>query len=206
MKCSKCGKEIASDSNFCEYCGTKVQTSKSKKSFGLVLPILLALCISLIILDVFYGEFFGKQTRYEEAMCDTTETDSIEFVDLGLSSGTLWKNVNEDGFYPYDEALNYYGDNLPTEGQWEELINECSWTWTGEGYDVTGNNGNSIFLPAAGCRNVKGELCRVGADGEYWSFTSNDSEWPQGLTFDSDGVGKAGYESGLAISVRIVQK
>ena len=25
MKCSKCGKEIANDSNFCEYCGTKIQ-------------------------------------------------------------------------------------------------------------------------------------------------------------------------------------
>lgn len=29
MKCSKCGNEIANDSVFCEFCGTKVENSKT---------------------------------------------------------------------------------------------------------------------------------------------------------------------------------
>ena len=29
----------------------------------------------------------------------------LQFVDLGLPSGTLWKSTNEPGFYTYDEAL-----------------------------------------------------------------------------------------------------
>ena len=82
------------------------------------------------------------------------------YVDLGLPSGTKWKATNEKNaadaeydFFTYDEAVSQFGDRLPTKDQCEELSAECQWSWTGNGYKVTGPNGNFITLPAAGYRN-----------------------------------------------------
>ena len=57
---------------------------------------------------------------------------------------------------------------IPTKDQWDELRNQCSWSWTGSGINVKGPNGQSINLPAAGFRNG-GDLLRVGSVGVYWS-------------------------------------
>ncbi|HJJ45480.1 MAG TPA: hypothetical protein O0Y17_00165 [Methanocorpusculum sp.] len=47
--------------------------------------------------------------------------DPAGYVDLGLPSGTLWKDKNESGgFYTYDEAMKAFGNNLPTMEQFEE--------------------------------------------------------------------------------------
>ena len=35
----------------------------------------------------------------------------------------------------------------PTQSELKELIDKCSWSWTGRGYKVTGPSGLSIFLP-----------------------------------------------------------
>ena len=38
------------------------------------------------------------------------------YVDLGLPSGTLWKDKNEEGgFYTYDQAVSKFGNKLPTK-------------------------------------------------------------------------------------------
>ena len=48
------------------------------------------------------------------------------YVDLGLPSGTLWKEQNEiDGFCTYEQAMALFGNDLPTKEQWEELILSC---------------------------------------------------------------------------------
>ena len=113
-------------------------------------------------------------------------------VDLGLPSGTLWKNANEGGDnarYTYNEAVSRFGNKLPTKQQLEELKSKCTWTWTGSGYKVTGPNGNSITLPAAGIRHCDGDVGGVGGLGFYWSSTPNDSGCcPWGLEFDSSEV------------------
>jgi len=98
-----------------------------------------------------------------------------EYVDMGLPSGTLWKAVNE-GVYDWDTAMRMYGFKIPSQGQWEELKGYCNWTWTGSGYKVTGPNGNSIVLPAAGYRNCSGDVSNVGSSGSYWSSTNTGTE------------------------------
>ena len=82
-------------------------------------------------------------------MALSASAQQMEFVDLGLPSGTLWKAVDEPGFYTYDEATSKLGDQLPTNVQLEELKKECVWSWNGNGYHVTGPNGNFITLPAS---------------------------------------------------------
>lgn len=74
----------------------------------------------------------------------------------------------------YDVARQKWGNSwrMPTKEEFEELDSECSWEW-GEykgviGQKITGPNGNSIFLPAAGRQaGVKRDL--IGKFGTYWS-------------------------------------
>ena len=79
---------------------------------------------------------------------------------------------------------------MPTLDEIKELKDCCTWTWTTlngvNGYRVTGPNGNSIFLPAAGCR-FGSEVNGRGSDGIYWSSSlrSSDSNYAYFLTFYS---------------------
>ena len=128
------------------------------------------------------------------------------WVDLGLPSGTLWKSTNEKGFYyTYDEAVSQFGDNLPSREHFEELKAFCTWEWNGKGYVVTGDNGNSIILHAAGSRSCYGDVRNVGTYGYYWSSTPYYSDNAWSLYFDSSGFNlKLGYRC-LGWSVRLVQ-
>ena len=69
---------------------------------------------------------------------------------------------------------------MPTDAEWTELRNNCTWTWTNQnsinGYLVSASNGNSIFLPAAGARSGT-SLSRVGSHISYWS-SSLDTDTP----------------------------
>lgn len=83
----------------------------------------------------------------------------------------------------FDIAREQYGASwrLPTAAEFEELIERCKWEWeeAGDsapfmaGYRVTGPNGNSIFLPAAGHGRgtVREEAYVTDQDiyGAYWS-------------------------------------
>ena len=163
-----------------------------------------------------------------------------EFVDLGLSSGTLWATCNIGAESP-EEYGDYFGwadttpnkenyawtttayayyegsqlcfskyntdsqygeiDNkteldpeddaayvnwgpewrMPTADQIQELLSQCTWsssvTVNGvKGRQLTGPNGNTIFLPFAGQRSGA-NVSSVGSNGNYWSrdmyFASN---------------------------------
>ena len=91
-----------------------------------------------------------------------------------------------------DVASVKWGGNwrMPTTEEQQELINNCTWTWTTHngvnGYRVTGPNGNSIFLPAAGYR-YGSEAYDQGSSGYYWlsSLDSYYSDYAFNLYFYS---------------------
>lgn len=97
-----------------------------------------------------------------------------QFVDLGLPSGTLWKQANETIEYSYADAIRYFDGFLPTSGQFRELIDNCQWKWTGRGYKVIGKSGKSIFLSA----EFKRGNINLGA---FWSTTKDGNEHCYGL-------------------------
>lgn len=108
-------------------------------------------------------------------MAITTHAQSkSQYVDLGLPSGTLWKQTNEPKDYSFADAIRYFDGFLPTSGQLQELIDNCQWKWTGHGYKVIGKNGKSIFLSA--------EFKR-GNDylGAFWSTTKDGNGCCYGL-------------------------
>lgn len=75
------------------------------------------------------------------------------YVDLGLPSGTWWKSRNENGTYKYDDAISRFGNKLPNKRQYNELMKSCTWTWNGNGFTITGPNGNTIFFSTEGQLN-----------------------------------------------------
>lgn len=71
---------------------------------------------------------------------------------------------------------------MPTKAELDELCTQCTWTWYDEGntefngvagHKVTGTNGKSIFLPAAGYRYGT-SLYSAGSVGEIWSASLNE--------------------------------
>ena len=134
----------------------------------------------------------------------TQEKPVTDFVDLDLPSGTLWKGINQSGFYTQDDAKRIFKESLPTAEQWEELKAVCIWTWTGKGYKITGSNGTSITLPAMGNPSDYGAI--EGKDGYYWS-SSDHYGYDQFLHFNSKNmeiIPNKG-ESDRKFSIRLVK-
>ncbi len=142
---------------------------------------------------------------FSSSRTTTKKTVPQGYTDLGLPSGKIWKNFNATGFYTYDEAVSQFGSRLPTKEDWEELKAECQWSWTGSSYKVTGPNGNSISLPAAGYCNCNGSVNNVGSNGNYWFSTPDGSDYPWNLSFYSGGVGVYSCDRCPGLSVRLVQ-
>lgn len=97
----------------------------------------------------------------------------------------------------YDAATVNLGSDwrMPTSAEFQELRNNCTWEWTQingvNGYKVTAENGNSIFLPSAGY-NYYG-ISRVGeTDGVIlWTSIDEDGDHKNAKTLG------AAYYSGI---------
>ena len=112
----------------------------------------------------------------------------VDFVDLGLPSGTLWKAESEAGLYTYREANDWFvreTEHLPTYDQLIELKQQCKWEKTDTGYEVVGPNGNSITFSADGYFDCAGypHYINGGAGifgnetiGMIWSSTPTDAD------------------------------
>ncbi|MCQ2313424.1 MAG: fibrobacter succinogenes major paralogous domain-containing protein [Paludibacteraceae bacterium] len=126
-----------------------------------------------------YGDYFAwGETEPKEVY------DWSTYFDTNDGGSTLIKYNNNGGkttLDPEDDAahVNWGGNwRMPTKAEQDELRNtdNCTWEWktnyngTGvNGYLVTSKkNGNSIFLPASGCRFVS-SVSDVGSYGYYWS-------------------------------------
>lgn len=204
MKCPKCGEDIANDSNFCEYCGKKIHSKMSRKTFWSLLAVTTIVLAfgSVVIIDNLFEQKVGRFDDVEWA--NAVDSVAVNLVDLGLPSGTKWYSENVGEFLYFNEAVSHFYNSLPSKAQWEELKDKCQWSWTGSGYDVSGPNGNSIFLPAAGYPSSDG-LKRQDEVSFYWSSTRYESEEAWYLYFNSDEVYTDHFPQRNAISVRLVQ-
>ncbi len=99
---------------------------------------------------------------------------------------------------------------MPTVEQLRELCDKCTWTWTQRngvnGQLVTGPNGNTMFLPAAGYRWDE-SLHNVGSYGDYWSRTlgSNRQDGAYHLYFYSGDWYNPSLDRDLGLTVRAVR-
>ena len=172
-----------------------------KKIIGLCMVCLMALSVCAVF-----------SCTKDDNEVDNNEVNNNPYVDLGLPSGTKWKTTNEENtadaeydFFTYDEADSLFGDRLSTKEQLAELRDNCTWLWTGNGYDVKGPNGNTIKLPASGYRDCSDSVNYVGSLGNYWSSTPSDSDYAWYLIFGSGGVDMNYFYRCRGYSVRLVK-
>ena len=139
-----------------------------------------------------YGDYFAwgetqpkdnfSWTNYQYCMGSfNTLTKYCNNPDIGYNGFTddLTTLLPED-----DAATANWGDEwrMPTEGEWQELYENTTVTWTTRngvrGRLFTASNGNSIFMPAAGYCNESAPEA-AGIIGDYWT-SSLDTDYPSG--------------------------
>ena len=151
-----------------------------------------------------YGDYFAwgeTQTK------DYYDWSTYKWCDGGYDRLTKYCTDSHYGYNGFTDNLTVLepsddaatanwgsGWHTPTREQWQELSDNTTSTWTTQngvnGRLFTASNGNSLFLPAAGCR-WDSELNGAGGDGYYWS-SSLYSDYPGrawDLYFYSDDTG-----------------
>ena len=131
-----------------------------------------------------YGQYFAwGETQPKNAYNWST----YQYCNGGDGWNTLTKYCNKSSFgyngftdnlttlLPEDDAATAnWGDGwrMPTRAEFQELYNNTTVTWTTQngvnGRLFTASNGNTLFLPATGCRYY-GTLFHAGSYGYYWS-------------------------------------
>ncbi len=156
-----------------------------------------------------YGDYFAWG---ETAPKDAYSWDTYKY---GSDKNDLTKYCEKDNktvLEPSDDAATVNWGNgwrMPTWEELQELRDRCTWTWTTQngvnGQLVTGPNGNSIFLPAAGEQDRRGSD-NVGSAGRYWSSSRQDPGDAYQLAFDSDAPdGKDNDDRCFGYSIRPVR-
>lgn len=110
-----------------------------------------------------WGEVSDEQTYFTKYCSDSSRGKD------GFTDDKVELDPEDDAAY-----VNWGSQwRTPSKEQFDELKNLCTWTATTlhgvEGYEVTGPNGNTIFLPETGWR-IDDMLLDGGA---YWSRTTN---------------------------------
>lgn len=171
-----------------------------------------------------YGDYFawGETTGYGQDTSDGHQFGWANYKWCNGSSSTMTKYCTSSSYGtvdsksvldPEDDAahVNWGGSwRMPTQAEHKELRDNCTWTWTTQnginGYKVTSkSNGNSIFLPAAGCRSDSC-LYVAGSGGRYWSSSlrTSYSYYAYYLYFNSSIVDWASDYRYYGLSVRAV--
>lgn len=142
-----------------------------------------------------YGDYFAWG---ETSPKNNYDWSTYEWCNGSMYSLTKYNTTTNYGIVDNKTELDLEDDaayvnwgpswRMPTKEQQDELRDSCTWTWTTRsgvnGCQVTGPNGNSIFLPAAGDR-WDGSLDNVGSYGLFWSRTLDpgSSFYAYGLNF-----------------------
>ena len=163
-----------------------------------------------------YGDYFAwgetePKSTYSWSTykwCNGSSTSMTKYCTNSWCGTVDYKTVldlEDDAAY-----VNMGADwRMPTYAEVKELMSNCTTTWTTQngvkGYKVTGKNGNSLFLPAAGHRD-NSSIRYAGSDGDYWSSSlfENSSSSAFELGFDSDSYSWYGYYRYYGQSVRAV--
>ena len=159
-----------------------------------------------------WGETEEKDNYYWSTYkwCNDSENTMTKYC-IKRKNGTVDKKTVLD---PEDDVAHVkWGASwrMPTRAELDELRNNCIWTWTTQngvdGYKVTGPNGNSIFLPAAGYR-LGTRLDNSGSVGYYWSSSLYESisYYAYNLFFYSGRYDWSNYYRSDGLSVRPVSK
>lgn len=165
-------------SGLARYCGFSIRPVKNPKENEVVVAEAIDLGLSVKWASHNVGatapEEYGKFYAWGET---EKKHDYTEDTYLYYQNGAYVEIGEDISGTEYDVAHVQWGGSwrMPSNDEFEELFEQCSWKWTSvndiNGYELTGPNGNSIFLPAAGERNGPNvNNCNV--RGYYWTASS----------------------------------
>lgn len=155
--------------------------SSTDDSSSMVVGTAVNLGLSVKWADINVGATLPADYGYYYAWGETKTKDSFteDSATIGISI------ADYSGDATYDAATANWGSTwrTPTKDECKELINNCTWESTTQkdsnghtiyGFQITGSNGNSIFLPLAGwiyeaLSDPDGWYTYT--DGNYWSST-----------------------------------
>ena len=156
-----------------------------------------------------------KWAKYNVGATSETELGGLfGFGDMtGFKTSVLMEDYASADIYKTDRdvANKAYGSwlTMPTVEEFEELFNECKKEWVEQagvaGYKLTGPNGNSIFLPAAGSRTQQ-TVSGQGINGLYLSGSINpaDKQFALGYSFDRNSDRRTSTPVYQALAIRPV--
>ncbi len=157
---------------------------------------------------------YGNYYAWGETTTKSTYTDSNSLI-YGKSKSELQSAgiINPYGnlTLSHDAARANWGGTwrMPTKKEQEELKARCTWTWTSydgnTGYKVTGPNGRSIFVPAAGFR-FGSSLDLASKFGNYWGASGSRGSYAYCFYFYSDTRGVDWRSISYGRSVRPVSE
>lgn len=135
------------------------------------------------------------------------KTSTAAFIDLGLPSGTKWRELNEPALMTFDEAVDKYGKQLPSQKQYNELYEKCQWLPLKDGgYKVVGPNGKWVIFPLTGFINCTGEFRGEKDFGDYWTSTKKGDGEAWRVVFNEKGVKILAHTSCYARGIRLVEQ
>ena len=156
-----------------------------------------------------WGEVVSKDTfNWSNYKWGTSRSGPFERYNTSSAYGRV---DDRTVLLPEDDAATVFcgtGWRMPTFDEMEELRKTCTWEWNAarKGYAVTGPNGKSIFLPAAG-NHVGGSYYGNGSVCNYWTATlrekSPDSAFI--LSFDAQRTNWESENRFYGLSIRPVR-
>ena len=164
-----------------------------------------------VVADAYMAGYDAGYQDGVDKVAKDSALEGVEYVDLGLPSGTLWasdyvKDGDEVLFLPYPKALKY---NIPTEEQVDELQEFCEISRKSDGsntaYIVLGPNGNAITFKGYGYMHLKD--FEDSFDAYFWQVYESDN--PKEIQvpdfYNEEGIYKATLFGGYGIPVRTVK-
>lgn len=131
-----------------------------------------------------WGETEPK-TSFSWANYKWNDSVGSTYKSKDLGSNISKKNEHDPAY------LNDKNMCLPTDAQWQELLDRCTWTYTKVNdrnvYKVTGPNGNSIIIPLAGYKNSGTTLIKDNEHGCYMSssiYSTNTNQYSKTIDFE----------------------
>lgn len=177
--------------------------------------------LNQVVADAYLAGYnAGYQDGYNKVVKDSG-SEGTEYVDLGLSSGTLWssdyvKDDNDKAIYVAQENSADY--EIPTYEQFKELMDECKWkqmsekNWTEGGFYYwhewaicLGPNGNKITFEKTGIYETTDSLTKTS---EIFFWLNNKEYFHNNcanITLNSLNIGSENVFSGYKLPIRLVK-